>query len=48
MGVKDGFVCFTGGLDIISRPLNGTAENHAEDHPKDLWRDEGCRNTELV
>lgn len=30
--------------DKVPGPLNGTAEHHAEDHPKDLWRG-GDRNT---
>lgn len=39
-------MCFCGGVcsDKVSGPLYGTAEHHAEDHPKDLWRG-GDRNT---
>lgn len=35
--VKDGFVVGPG-LHIVPGPLDGTAEHHAEDHPKNLQR----------
>ena len=40
MWVKDGGFYFNASLHKVSGPLNGTAEHHAEDHPKDLRTDE--------
>lgn len=37
-------LCISDDSDIVPGPLNGTAEHHTEDHPKDLWRDGGIRD----
>lgn len=35
----------SGSSDVVPGPLDGTAEHHAEDHPKDLY---GGRETALI